>query len=394
MRSSRQAGRTIFSGGAVFSPEGVMPCATVVAENGKISLVSSGEVPDPRDGSAFLDLRGKKLVPGFIDIHTHGMLGLDTNEAGPESFSKFSAGMASHGVTSFLPTTLACSAETLKAIVKNARSADSCAGANILGLHLESNFISLKFKGAQPAESIVTPADGKGAELLEIIEGASDIVRIVTVAPEIPGGVELVRRLSGKGFIVSLGHSAATYEEAKAGFKAGAAHATHLFNAMPPLHHRNPGLVGAALEDGNVFAEIICDGLHVHPAVVKTVIKAKGFGRVVPVSDALKGTCMEGGHFEFGGRRVNVSGGSARLEDGTIAGSVTTMDAMCRFLVRGLGFAEADVFRMLSTTPAESLGLKNKGAIRVGADADFAVLDENLEVRRTVVGGVTVHSRG
>jgi len=394
MRSSRQEGRTIFSGGMVFVPEGVMPCATVIVEGGKVASVSTGAVPDPRDGSEYVDLRGKKLVPGFIDIHTHGMLGLDTNEAGPEDFRKFSAGMAAHGVTSFLPTTLACSAETLKAIVKNVRSAGSSSGANILGLHLESNFISLKFKGAQPAESIVTPADGKGAELLEIIEGVADIIRIVTVAPEIAGGVELVRRLSGKGFIVSLGHSAATYDEARAGFKAGASHATHLFNAMPPLHHRNPGLVGAALEDGNVFAEIICDGLHVHPSVVKTVIKAKGFGRVVPVSDALKGTCMEGGHFEFGGRRVNVSGGSARLEDGTIAGSVTTMDAMCRFLVRDLGFAEADVFRMLSATPAESLGLKNKGVIRAGTDADFAVLDGGLEVLCAVVGGVAVYSRG
>lgn len=393
MQSEKAGGKTILSGGTVYSAGTVFPVGTVVSEDGRITAVAEGAASDPRDGSTFIDLRGKKLVPGFIDIHTHGIMGMDTNEAGPEEFRKFSAELASHGVTSFLPTTLACSADTLRAIVRNVRPADPLPGANILGLHLESNFISLKFKGAQPADSIVVPSDRQGAELLEIIEGNVDVIKIVTVAPEIAGGVELIRRLAKRGFIVSLGHSAAAYEEAVAGFRAGALHVTHLFNAMPPLHHRNPGLVGAALEDGNVFAELICDGLHIHPAVIKTVIKAKGFGRVVPVSDALKGTCMEGGHFDFGGRRVTVLNGSARLEDGTIAGSVTTMDAMARLLVQKLGFAEADVFRMLSATAAESLGLKNKGVIKVGADADLVVLEDDLSVGRAIVGGRTVYCR-
>ena len=383
--------KLVLSGAEVYTPQGVLPSATVAVENGKIASVEKGPCACAPAGATVIDARGKKLVPGFIDIHIHGGAGIDTNEADAAGFAKLSAALASHGVTSFLPTTLACSPDALRGIMANVSQAmtSPLPGAKILGLHLESNFISPKFCGAQPPENIFTPDSPSGLRIKALLEEFPGTVKIVTLAPEVDGGMELIKWLSAKGIIVSLGHSAADYETAKAAFAAGATQVTHLFNAMPPLHHRHPGLVGAALENDSIFVEIICDGNHVHPVLLKTVLRAKGEGKMVAVTDALKASGMGVGEFKFGGRTVKVTDGFARLADGTIAGSVATMDYALKVLLSA-GCTARQAMRMVSATPAESLGLANYGVIAPGAAADLVLLDEKFNPFITIVGGKIV----
>ncbi len=383
--------KLVLSGAEVYTPQGILPSATVVIENGKIASVEKGPCACAPAGATVIDARGKKLVPGFIDIHIHGCAGIDTNEADTDAFTKLSAVLASYGVTSFLPTTLACSPDALRGIMVNVSKAmhSPLPGAKILGLHLESNFISPKFCGAQPPENIFTPDSPSGLRIKALLEEFPGTVKIVTLAPEVDGCMELIKWLRAKGIIVSLGHSAADYETTKAAFAAGATQVTHLFNAMPPLHHRKPGLVGAALENDSVFTEIICDGNHVHPALLKIVLRAKGEGKMVAVTDALKASGMGLGEFKFGGRTVKVADGFARLADGTIAGSIATMDCELQVLLSA-GFTARQALRMLSASPAESLGLADIGVIAHGAAADLVLLGDNLNPLTTIVGGKTV----
>jgi len=379
----------IFKGADVCLRGKILKNAFVAVENGLIAKVSAA----PLEGGQTVDLTGKILSAGFIDIHIHGASGQDTNEATADGFRTIARTLASRGVTSFLPTTLACPPQTLRRALETVRIARGFAdGANIVGAHLESNFISPAFKGAQPEDNIFTPLSAQGEETKKIIAEFRDTVKIITVAPEVAGVPELISWLKKLGIISSLGHSAANYDEAVSGIRAGATHATHLFNAMPPLHHRNPGLVGAVLESKKVFTEIICDGLHVHPAVLATVFKTKSL-HAVPVTDALRGCAPGHDSFDFGGRKVTVKDGYARLENGTIAGSVAGMDGMLKLLKGKLGFSTAAALRQISAVPAKALKLKDRGEIRAGLRADFAVLDAGLNVCRTIVCGRTVWER-
>lgn len=386
---------TILSGAEIFLGDTTFNPGTVLLAEGRIIEVLNFAMPDPADGSTFIDVRGLYLAPGFIDLHTHGMLGIDTNKASVESFQRMSREAARFGVTAMAPTTVACSASELRWVLKEFQGAREAgfAGARLLGIHLESNFISAEFKGAQPAENIFPPDSPQGTEILRILEEYAGEVVIVTLAPEVPGGLELIGWLGEHNIIASLGHSSATYEQAVAGFDAGARHVTHLFNAMPPLHHRAPGLVGAALENDEVFVEMVCDGVHIHPAVISTTITAKGGERFIPVSDGLPGAGMTAGSFEFAGRTVSVQDGCARMPNGTIAGSIKAMDGVLRVLVDDVNWDLTEALALTSTTPADSLGLTNLGRITQGAIADLVVLDSDLQVLMTLVGGQIVYQR-
>ncbi len=386
---------TILAGAEVYLEEEVLSPGSVLLAQGRIVSIQHGAIPDPQDGSTFIDLTGKTLAPGFIDIHSHGMMGIDTNEAGLEEFQHLAREAARYGVTALVPTTVACGAAELSRVLQHIHTVREKVGdgARILGVHLESNFISPRFKGAQPAEALMAPDDEQAWPLRKLIDDYAEDIRIITVAPEVPGALELISWLCERGIIVSLGHSAATYEEAVAGFDAGATQATHLFNAMPPLHHRAPGLVGAALENDEVFTELICDGMHIHPAVLSTIISAKGADRIMAVTDSLRGAGMGPGEFMQGGQHVTVQNNIAQLDNGTIAGSLTTMDAIVRLLVGQLGWDVGETFLMVSTTPATGLGLHEIGRIAPGAMADLVVLDEALLVEMTFVGGRLVYQR-
>ncbi len=263
----------------------------------------------------------------------------------------------------------------------------------MLPAHLESNFISADFKGAQPLACIRTPHETPegtfgGRAILDEIAAARADVGIITVAPEIDGVLELIPELVRHGHRVSLGHSGATYEQGCAAIAAGARHATHLFNRMPPFSHREPGLVGAVLESLDVAAEIICDGVHVHPAAVRAAVAAKGTSKVMAITDGTAGSGLpRGAHATLGGRPITL-GDAAYLDDGTLAGSVLTMDRAFALLVKSMGFSLIDAALMCATTPARELGLHGCGVLVAGAIADLVVLDSDLRVVQTYISGV------
>jgi N-acetylglucosamine-6-phosphate deacetylase len=270
--------------------------------------------------------------------------------------------------------------------------------ARVLPAHLESNFINPEFKGAQPLECLRLPSsdrDGEfsGRAIIDTIAAARAEVGIVTLAPELAGAMDLIRQLVSHGHRVSLGHSGATYEQAIAAIDAGARHATHLFNRMTPISHRAPGLTGAALERFEITAEVICDGVHVHPSVVRLAVAAKSPNGVMAITDGTAGAGLpRGSRAALGGRIITV-GDAAYLEDGTIAGSVLTMDRAFETLVRRARMTLVEAAIMCSTTPARALKLDGFGMVKAGATADLTVLDADLRVRCTFVGGQQVWER-
>ena len=356
------------------------------------------------------------VLPGFIDVHVHGLEGIDTLDGG-DAIAAIAQRLPKYGVTAFCPTTVACGAgmRCAKCCRASRRSAQqrSHAAARVLPAHLESNFINPDYRGAQPAgvpaeacgcngcdgcvRSAKCAVRGCGAistrrDILAEIDAAGDSVGIVTLAPELDGALDLIRHLVSRGRRVSLGHSGATLEQSRAAIAAGARHATHLFNRMPPLGHREPGLVGAILTSEEVAAEVICDGVHVHRDMVRMAIAAKG----VDAHDGdhrRRGGCRPAGRIDGVARRPDDSReteSAAYLEDGTLAGSVATMDRVFRFLVNDVGLSLNDAAQLCATTPAAELGLEDTGTITKGAIADLVVLDRDLhreaDLRRRTAG--------
>jgi N-acetylglucosamine-6-phosphate deacetylase len=340
-----------------------------------------------------------------VDVHVHGVGGYDTLDQG-DTLARIAALLPQYGVTAFCPTTVACAPDALRRLldqVKAARQQPGRGSARVLPAHLESNFINPAFCGAQPASCLRSPLDVtrragsrrfSGGDILDVIAASRPEVGIVTLAPEIDGGLALVRDLVAAGHRVSLGHSGAGFEIANAAIDAGARHATHLFNRMPPLTHRAPGLAGAVLTRSEVAAELICDGRHVHPSFCQIAISAKGASRIMAITDGTAGSGLpEGSSARLGGRPVRVENGVAVLEDGTLAGSTLTMDGAFRMLAGPVGISMVAAAAMCCTTPARELGQPELGIIEPGAVADLVVLDGGLRVVRTFVNGEEVYSR-
>lgn len=333
----------------------------ITVHDGKIHKIGKSE----ENG---FDLKGCKVYAGLIDVHTHGCMGYDVMDGNPNLMSKF---YAKSGVTSYLPTTMTGDAEKIRRITET--DIFEQRGSNILGFHLEGPYISDEYKGAQNGKYIKNP------DLKEFEKFKN--VKMVTVAPELEGSLEFIKNCN---CIVSLGHTAADYNTAMEAFGAGACCLTHTFNAMPPLHHRNPSLIGAAF-DKNAYVQVICDGLHIHPSVIRMLYKMFGSDRMILISDSMRATGLSDGTYELGGQTVTVRGNSARLADGTLAGSVSTLLDCVKCAVR-FGISEAEAFKMASLTPAKLLGV-NKGKLAEGYDADFIALDNNLNLVTTVING-------
>lgn len=378
--------RTFLSGADVVLPDRVASGLTLVLEGDRIVDLTSG----PRElgtHEARVDVTGRLLVPGFIDVHVHGLLGVDVLD-GAEAVATVARLLPRFGVTAFCPTSVACSPETLStflAAVATARTTPNTGAARVLPAHLESSFINPEYCGAQPLEWLRTYEKKTPGVFF------SPDVGILTMAPEMPGGMDLLRAAVAAGVRVSLGHSGATYEQALEAIAAGAKHATHLFNRMSPMSHRDPGLVGAVLSSDDIAAEIIADGHHVHPAVVRVAIAAKGHSRVMAITDGTAGAGLPAGSCaRLGGRTITV-GDVARLDDGTLAGSVATMDRVFAMLVARAGQSLVEAVTLCSTTPARELGLVGQGVIAEGALADLVVLTPDLQVVQTWVGGRSCH---
>jgi N-acetylglucosamine-6-phosphate deacetylase len=412
----------VLSGAEVVLPDRLLASATLSIDGDRIA-----EIRADSHGPQNSPLHGHYIVPGFIDVHVHGVDGVDALD-GPDSIGAIAARLPRYGVTAFCPTTVACTPDALRSVldqVRQARGAPSPGSARVLPAHLESNFINPQYAGAQPAGCLRSPRtalrawdarsasgsrgardtrratlsgspprDFDAAEILQEIDRASPDVGIVTIAPELDGGMDLIAWLTARGHRVSLGHSAATYEEGLAAIGAGATQATHLFNRMPPLAHRAPGLPGAVLQAEEVAAEIICDGFHVHPALVRTAVAAKRPSRVLAISDGTAAAGLPvGARALLGGHPITAGESAAFLADGTLAGSVLTMDRAFRVLVERMGFSLVDAATMCSTTPARELGLIGHGVLAPESAADLVVLDANLSVVQTYVGGQLAYSR-
>ena len=415
----------VLSGADVVTPDGVQSGATVVIEGERIGAIgATGAIgalgaigaSGAKGATGAIDLRGRIVLPGFIDVHVHGLDGLDTLDGG-DVVAAIAERLPRFGVTAFCPTTVACAPDALREVLRSVAALRSMAmsrpavaataakaGARVLPAHLESNFINPEYRGAQPATCLRLPPSQAGSthhdhgfdgrDILTEIDAAGDSVGIVTLAPELDGALDLIRHLVSRGRRVSLGHSGATLEQARAGIAAGARHATHLFNRMPPLSHRDPGLVGAILTSEQIAAEIICDGIHVHRDMVRMAISAKGASRMMAITDGVAAAGLpEGSTASLGGRTIRVNNSAAYLEDGTLAGSVATMDRVFRFLTKEVGLSLTDAARLCSTTPAAELGLKDTGLIATGAIADLVVMDREFEVGHTFIGGRLVYRR-
>ena len=404
----------VLSGASLVLPDRVLSPGTLVIEDGRIADVRSDA---PSGGHTAFAFHGHYIVPGFIDVHVHGVDGVDSLDARPDNdaIAAIAARLPRYGVTAFCPTTVACAPAALRRVldqVRSARETPAARSARVLPAHLESNFINPEYNGAQPSACLRSPraalgsgtessakalaerSDFTAAQILAEIERAAPDVGIVTLASELDGGLDLIRWLVSRGHRVSLGHSAATYDEALAGIAAGARHATHLFNRMPPLSHRAPGLAGAVLQTDEVAAEIICDGFHVHPALIRMAIAAKGPSRILAITDATAAAGLPVGSRAFlGGQAITAGESTALLPDGTIAGSVLTMDRAFQTLVGTVGLSLVDAATICATTPARELGLVGHGVLAPEAVADLVVLDANFSVVQTYLAGQLVYSR-
>ena len=324
------------------------------------------------------------VSPGFVDLQVNGGFGVDVDDR-VESFEVLAQRLPETGVTSYLPTQISALDATYPSVYKAFELRRAARGARALGMHLEGPFLSPARKGAHPLEAIEAATD-------ELFDAIADprFVALMTLAPERAGAGERIRTLRDRGILVSLGHTDATVEQFTAGVDAGARMTTHLFNAMSPFGHRSPGVIGAALVEDRVTAGLIVDGVHSHPSAVQLAVRAKGADRIVLVTDMMAAAGMPPGTYALGGQAVTTDGVSARLPDGTLAGAILLMNEAIRNTIRWTGIGIAEVLRMATEVPARLLDRDDIGVLRIGARADIALIDAELNVLCTIVDGETV----
>ncbi|MCM8900157.1 N-acetylglucosamine-6-phosphate deacetylase [Caldicoprobacter algeriensis] len=380
----------ILTGGKVYL-EGEWKCdVDVVMEDGKIlDVAPKGKYAE----GEVIDAKGNYICPGFIDIHVHGCKGRDVMDGSVESLEVMAEFMAMHGTTAFLATTTTHGREEIRKSLKAVSDAlhKNIKGAQILGVHLEGPFINSEAKGAHDEKYILAPSRESFRELVGDYES---IIKRVTMAPDVEGAKELVNYLTGRGIVVSMGHTVGSYEQCMAGFEWGMTHVTHLYNAMSPLKHREPGAVGAAFDRDGVTVELIADLIHVHPAALRIAVAVKGSDSVALITDAMSATGMGDGDYVLGGLEVVVKEGVARLKErGNLAGSTLTQDQALRNMVL-IGIPLEDAVKMLTEVPAYIIGIGDKkGRIKKGFDADLVILDEKLHVSKVFIKGEGIYKR-
>jgi len=391
-----------FTAGRLLTPTDAVEHPLLLVEQGRVLEISARRGRQAPAGVSVSDFGDGVMAPGYVDLHIHGSAGYDVMDDSAEALPAIEQLLARHGVTSYFPTTVSAPMDTtLRALERLAdaienrerererQNADDKIRALPLGIHLEGPFISHVRRGVHPPENLLTP---KLSTFEQFWHAARGRIRMMTIAPELEDAPEVIAEAARRGVCVSLGHSDADFEAAGRGIAAGARHATHTFNAMRPLDHRtvdhrSPGILGAVLTDRRVSADIIADGVHLDPAIVKLFAEAKGPEQTVLITDAISATGMPDGRYRLGSFEVDVRDGKC-MADGKLAGSVLTMDRAVRNLAR---FAEWDLRQAIaaaSRNPARAAGIANKGVLKVGADADFVVLSREGEVLRTFVGGV------
>ena len=339
------------------------------------------------ENAQILDAGGAYISAGFIDLHIHGSGGADVMDATPEALETISSTLLQTGTTSFLATTMTMSKAHIDTALQNIQlHGQQVRGAEILGVHLEGPFINASKHGAQDKAYIQAPDTA-------LIEAYMNEVKMITLAPEVQGAESFVKYLSVAypDMILSIGHSDASYEKSKESFSWGISHATHLFNAMNPYHHREPGIVGAVF-DSDVSCDIIADLVHTHPSTLELVYQVKR-EKLILITDAMRAGCMKNGTYDLGGRRVMVKGSKATLEDGTLAGSVLKLNEALENMKTLTSMTLVEAVNAVTKIPAQKLGLK-KGVLKEGYDADIVIFDENFSIITTIVGGEVKYRKG
>jgi N-acetylglucosamine-6-phosphate deacetylase len=374
----------------IYTPHHRLDDGALLIEADRImALGPAAKLACPSDAQ-LIDAAGLLLAPGFIDLQLNGAFGHDFT-TNPESIWPVAAGLPQYGVTSFLPTIITSLPETITAaqVVLTQGPPTESTGALPLGLHLEGPFLNPARKGAHNPAYLCLPRLDATANW-----SPEQGVRLVTLAPELPGALELIETLAGRGVVVSAGHSLADDAEAATGLEAGLRYGTHLFNAMPALHHRDPGLAGALLADSRPIIGLIVDGVHVHPNLVKLVWRLLGSSRLNLVTDAMAALGTPPGRYRLGDFEVDVDAASARLADGTLAGSILALNEALRNLMTFTGCSLGEALPTVTTTPATLLGLADRGELAPGAVADIVLFDPDLQIVLTLVGGQIVYSNG
>jgi N-acetylglucosamine-6-phosphate deacetylase len=375
----------------ILTPHEEILDSVIVVEDGKITQIGHrDEVRVPQDAEHFA--AGDKIViPGFVDVHIHGAGGHDVMEGTAEAIAKVASTVARRGTTSLVATTVTAPPEvTCKGLhgiaryIRSPRNTEPRFAAEVLGIHLEGPFISPARRGVHPRDAIASPSK----ELFdEFVAAADGLIRIITLAPELPGALELVERAVSKGIVASMGHTDATYEQASAAIAHGVTHAAHMFNAMRPFSHRDTGVIGAVLTSPAVMAELIADGHHVDSPAVEILLRAKGLETVLLVSDGTAATGMRDGTYRLGNFEVSVAGGVVRNSEGKLAGSTLSLDLALQHIV-ALGVPLIDAVRMATLLPARRVGLGGKkGVIAIGADADIVILHQDLRLAGVMTRG-------
>lgn len=357
---------------------------TIYIQDGTINLLEA----DCQTSGTVFDAAGRRIVPGFIDIHTHGAVGVDVNGASAEDLEKIGKFFAKNGTTSWLASILTDTEEQTSRAISQCFEYQASAGkgAQLLGIHLEGPFLASEFKGAMPEHLLKKGSADLAASYQRQANGN---IRYITVSPEVEGVLELIPRLRELGIVVAMGHSGADYDTAMAAIQAGTAACTHTFNAMAPLHQHRPAIIGAALES-DVYCEMICDGLHLHPAIVRLLWKTKGPQRLVAITDSIMAAGLPDGNYHLGVNQVVVEKGDAKLaSDGTRAGSTLTQDRALRNLLSFTGLSLEEILPVLTENPAKLIGVYDrKGSIEDGKDADLVVLDEQNQVADVFLQGI------
>ncbi|PWW29538.1 N-acetylglucosamine 6-phosphate deacetylase [Cytobacillus oceanisediminis] len=370
----------------------------ILIENEKIIKVGSlDELPAINQDTKIMELPAEHTIsPGFIDVHIHGAGGSDTMDATQEALTTMASVLPAEGTTSFLATTITQEKEKIEAALSNAalyqKEQNTPGKAEIIGIHLEGPFINEKRGGAQPRNHILEP----DIELFKRWqEAANHTIKLITLAPEKANGYEFIRYLSENGVVASIGHSDAIFTEMEEAVKAGATHVTHLFNGMRGMHHREPGVAGAALLFKELIVEMIADGIHVRPEMIKLALNAKGHDGMILITDSMRAKCLKNGHYDLGGQDVTVENGQALLADGTLAGSILKMKDSIKNMIEFTDITLLEAVRLASRNPAKQLNIYDrKGSISEGKDADLVILDENLEVAMTFCRGIKAFERG
>lgn len=366
----------------IITKEEVLKNKAVLYNDRIVDIINENSLPN---NCEVIDGNGCYLAPGFIDVHIHGCMGYDTMDENENAIYEMSKHLPKTGVTAFLPTTMTMPFDRIISSLEKIKKAMRASEASqVLGCHLEGPFLNKIYKGAQNDTYMLTPNFSKIAPYI-------DVIKIATIAPELEGSMDFIKECIKNNIVVSLGHSNGSYEEASAAIVEGASHITHTFNGMTPLHHRNPGIVGAAFNH-SITCELITDNIHLHPAIQNIMLKIKGADKLILITDAMRACLMGDGRYDLGGQTVIVKGKEARLESGSIAGSVHTMNMAIKNFLENTDADIVQAVKMATLNPAKLIGCDtSKGSIEINKDADFVIFDEAFNVKSTIIGGRKVY---